>query len=40
MKVTCDFDYGARVTVYYCTQGDEAIAHRVVVKEESSTKEG
>jgi len=40
MKVTGDVEKGARVTVYYRTQGDEAIAHRVVVKEESSTKEG
>lgn len=40
MKVTGDVEKGARVTVYYRTQGDEAIAQRVVVKDESSAKEG
>lgn len=40
MKVTGDVEKGARVTVYYRKQGDEAIAHRVVVKEDASSKEG
>jgi len=38
MKVTGDLEKGARVTVYYRTQGDEAIAHRVVVKDEDAEK--
>ncbi len=40
MRVKGDLEKGARVTVYYRKQGDEAIAHRVVVKEEPSAKEG
>jgi hypothetical protein len=40
MKVTGDVEKGARVTVYYRKQGNEAIAHRVVVKEATSSSEG
>jgi hypothetical protein len=40
MRVSGDVEKGARVTVYYRKQGDEAIAHRVVVKDTPSAKEG
>lgn len=40
MRVKGEIEKGARVTVYYRKQGDEAIAHRVVVKETPSEQEG
>jgi hypothetical protein len=39
MRVKGEVEKGARVTVYYRKQGEESVAHRVVVKEEAS-KEG
>jgi hypothetical protein len=40
MRMTGDVEKGARVTVYYRKQGDEVIAHRVVVKPDKASKEG
>ena len=38
MRVTGDIEKGARVTVYYRNEGKEAVATRVVVKEEASNE--
>jgi len=40
MKTTGDLDEDARVTVYYREEGGRSVAHRVVVKPETSSSEG
>lgn len=38
MKATGDLEKGARVTVYYRDEGDQMVAHRVVVKSEAASR--
>jgi hypothetical protein len=39
MKATGDLEKGARVTVYYREEGDRMVAHRVVVKGETASRD-
>jgi len=39
MRMTGDLEKGVRVTVYYREEGDQAVAHRVVVKEEAASRD-
>lgn len=39
MRTTGDLEKGAHVTVYYREEGEKAVAHRVVVKDETAGRE-